>query len=423
MAPCTYLHPRGIAVPAIRQASGTLTMLLVRREVGGDAVTSSKNTGKSKEEVGTEACSPVATTVADQDVAAVIDDDRTTSGETRSDRHPFLEEVSSLDNLKYILHRTRTFKLRRETLQKLVELGSVLDFAELARKKKVAERKKKWRDRMSRYKICVPSLPKSSRRNKGKNAEAVVSSKKDSAGKNSHKEIPFHDHIAAISWGDLLQDASVQTERMCAIFRRRADLLDGLTFETEEYKAQVMVDLRNNGVSLAATHAEWDECIQMGRTVALTKSWFERGSWGCFERSAVVGRRCVALLFQMHQRLEISHERMEKSYRSADARLTEGQLSRLARPPAAGKTTDAERGSGGMDSKNEKIGAEGGDGDNAGLVCCICHCDIDEEDGDEEASPALYLPCSHCFHGACIREWLHNHSQCPVCRFDLNSTL
>ena len=154
--------------------------------------------------------------------------------------------------------------------------------------------------------------------------------------KKKKKVLQFYDQLAAISWGDLLEEASVQAERTCAVFRRQTALLDDLTFESDEYKAQIMADLRTNGLTLATSHSEWDQCIQMGRTVALDWSWFERGSWSCFERSAVVGKRCVYLLFQMHSRLEANHKHLEKSYRGADARLTNMQLESIRNGSHAG---------------------------------------------------------------------------------------
>ena len=173
-----------------------------------------------------------------------------------------------------------------------------------------------------------------------------------------------------------------------------ADILDYvLDTQSDEYKAQVMADLRANGLTLAGSHSEWDKCIQMGRTVALGWSWFERGSWSCFERSAVVGKRCVFLLFQMHSRLESNHKHLEKAFRGADARLTRVQLEKI---------------------RNCSTGESNG-------VCGICQCDFEEEGSDREDNPAVCLPCTHSFHWGCIHEWLHNHSQCPACRVDLSA--
>merc|ERR1712238_36703 len=205
-----------------------------------------------------------------------------------------------------------------------------------------------------------------------------------------------------ISWGDLLAEACLQAEKTCALFRRQSSLLDSLTFASDEYKAQIMADLRVNGLTLASAHAEWDTCIQNGRVVALGWSWFERGSWSCFARSAVVGKRCVHLLFQIHSRLEGNHKHLEKAYRGADTRLTVTDL--------------------------ETIRTEGSDDGNnkSDKLCGICQCDMDDDvDGgnnsdEKDGNPAICLPCGHSFHWECIREWLHNSSQCPLCRVDLH---
>lgn len=43
--------------------------------------------------------------------------------------------------------------------------------------------------------------------------------------------------------------------------------------------------------------------------------------------------------------------------------------------------------------------------------CTICCDDLKEK--------ATMLPCGHMFNKECIGEWLHQHNQCPVCRYEL----
>jgi len=392
LSPCSHLHPRGIAPPplwlSISETLSRIGLLTVQAEgieTGGSVV-------RFKEPY--VAASPKDGVKDSRIGKATITSER---------RRALLDELASSDNRKLVLHRARTDALRRETLAKLVDLGSVVDFAELARKRNVASRRERWRRRLRRYNPAS-LLPRGllSRR---RGTTGVVS--KDDVEK---KKVQFYDQLAAISWGDLLEEASVRAERTCAFFRRQAALLDRLTFESDEYKAQVMSDLRANKLTLAGSHSQWDRCIQSGRTVALGWSWFERGSWGCFERSAVVGRRCVHLLFQMHSRLEANHKELEKAYRGADARLTNVQLEKIRTGScAAGECGKHLEGDGGEGAKDQSDG-----------LCGVCQCDMEEEGESEgEDNPSIRLPCGHSFHWKCIREWLHNHSQCPICRVDL----
>lgn len=361
LSPCTPRHPRGVA-PAARAEVGEGGGGIHPKEPARFPGTATPSKGRG--EAGGEIANP-------------------------GGRRALLEEVASDDSRRLTRHRARTDTLRRETLAKLVELGAVVDFAELARKRNAARRCDKWR---RRFRALIPTshLP---RRLRGRRASAEV----------EKRRVQFHDQLAAISWRNLLDEASVQAEVTCAHFRRRTALLDGLTFASDEYKAQVMSDLRGGGLTLPGSHSEWDACIQSGRTVALGWSWFERGTWGCFTRSAVVGKQCVYLLFQMHSRLEANHKHLEKAYRGADARLTNMQLDRIRT---------------GLHTKDCK----GDTSDGSGRLCGICQCDMDEDKlKEKEVNPPVCLPCSHTFHWECIREWLHNNSQCPICRVDLHT--
>lgn len=41
--------------------------------------------------------------------------------------------------------------------------------------------------------------------------------------------------------------------------------------------------------------------------------------------------------------------------------------------------------------------------------CTVC------QEQYEESDVLLQLPCKHCFHAACIEQWLQGSRMCPVC--------
>ncbi|KAK8635555.1 hypothetical protein V6N13_004289 [Hibiscus sabdariffa] len=46
-------------------------------------------------------------------------------------------------------------------------------------------------------------------------------------------------------------------------------------------------------------------------------------------------------------------------------------------------------------------------------TCVVCLNEL------EVGFEAARMPCSHCFHGDCIRKWLTQSHYCPICRFEM----
>ena len=349
LSPCTHLHPRGLSTPLQYQALQSAIMALSAED---DEVTSR--------------CRKMMQETKD----------------VKSDE--LVAEIFADDNSMVVSHRARTDRMRLLALRRLCALPTD-DFAALARKRHKARKREKWRRRIKRV---TPQIP---RRKKTNDYDL------------EKKKVEFYDQIASISWTELLEEAVIQTEKCCSNFRRQSSLLENLTFESVEYKAQVMTDLRRSGLTLAASHAQWDNCIQLGRTVALGWSWLERGSWTCLSRSAIVGKRCVMLLFQIHSRLDTNHTRLEKAFRACESRLTKTLLDKIESGEFSKHTHGCK----------EKEEAE---------MCGICQCNMDEPGSDGEVvPPPAVLPCGHAFHWECVHEWLHSHSECPICRASVES--
>ncbi|GLC57585.1 hypothetical protein PLESTB_001243200 [Pleodorina starrii] len=47
--------------------------------------------------------------------------------------------------------------------------------------------------------------------------------------------------------------------------------------------------------------------------------------------------------------------------------------------------------------------------------CCICQLEFED---DDEVTP---LPCRHCYHSDCVRQWLQQSKACPVCGKELEA--
>lgn len=206
-----------------------------------------------------------------------------------------------------------------------------------------------------------------------------------------------------IPWATLLEGAGRETERSCGVFRRRAALLDALQFETPAERVATLAGLAARGLSLEAAHATWDRGVRL-----LQSLWV---AWAACDRAAACASRSETLFYTAQMRLEANYAKLESALRRAEQRLTADTLAKFERPPPIAAGAD-EAPSGGEESV---------DSPEADTTCAICFAPLAEgPDGSASKQPPLFLPCKHTFHGACIREWLHNHARCPMCRADLS---
>lgn len=53
----------------------------------------------------------------------------------------------------------------------------------------------------------------------------------------------------------------------------------------------------------------------------------------------------------------------------------------------------------------------------SGEPCSICLSEFVK--GDK----VYFLPCIHCYHIECLRQWVKNHKNCPTCKFELKNKL
>jgi hypothetical protein len=202
----------------------------------------------------------------------------------------------------------------------------------------------------------------------------------------------LRDHVR---WKILLDAASLLAEKSCAYIRLVTAFIDALVFATPAARALQLQSLGAQGLSRAKVHARCDQAFTL---VAQTLTWWYR-----------IHPRQVDSATPAHvarYRLDKSYEQFSEALSSATVRLTAATLDTFARAAA----TALEK-----QETCEKVEGSGVEVES----CCFCMEKLvygGSSGVGEVGDFPLVLPCSHSFHGACIRSWLRFHAQCPMCR-------
>ena len=164
------------------------------------------------------------------------------------------------------------------------------------------------------------------------------------------------------------------------------------------------------GVSLASAHREWDAIFAMGRSIAQAWSLLNQG----FSNSMV-----MTTLELIQIRLDVNFRRLEYSFQRAASRLTQQTINSWKCPPMRRPVNSSSLSSSTSPSSSNTASLESSPAEDR--VCPICYISIGDIDGHlHEDDQPLFLPCNHTFHSGCIRTWLFDHSQCPMCRCGLS---
>lgn len=184
------------------------------------------------------------------------------------------------------------------------------------------------------------------------------------------REIPWRD----IVFRDIMRSCEVQ----CASLRSQVAILSSLRFTTVAHREQILQELRQAGLTRHAGHDGNDAAILRLKTV-LT--------------AAIPAMRQE--LDRLHTACQQATHRLHKSYCQLD-RAIRSVESRLPRNVI-------------HSWRCAKV-------EHQDATCVVCVSAIDIHGSNEEL---VRLPCGHTFHMECVSQWLHGHTTCPNCRFEL----
>ncbi|KAL7517072.1 hypothetical protein ACHAWX_002034 [Stephanocyclus meneghinianus] len=192
--------------------------------------------------------------------------------------------------------------------------------------------------------------------------------------------------LQRVRWIDVLRAQSLYSEQMCAELRRRAAVLDAAHFETCEQRHMFIKEWKEARMDLAGAHSIWSDCDRLAKNICSLAFAFDFTS---LRDSGVVA------LEVLRHRLMSTYYCFEGAYRRAESRLATGDLRRYE-----------------ISHNSLQLGLDG--------VAYVLDSDRNNDDEEKEdviKDAIIYkLPCCHCFHGQCIKQWLHDNFSCPVCR-------
>jgi hypothetical protein len=204
--------------------------------------------------------------------------------------------------------------------------------------------------------------------------------------------------LRRVRWFDLLSAVSIHSEQTSAELRRRSGLLEAEHFDTREQRLDLIERWKETKMDLAGAHTIWNHCEMLGKNI--------RGLAFAFDHGLIRDSSMFPLQVMRH-RLMSNYYCFESAYKRAESRMAICDVTDYA-----------------ITRNILRLGLEGSDEQNISCPICLHSllADEDVDDGEEvsETDDIIYkLPCSHCFHSRCVKQWLHNNSSCPVCRADL----
>jgi hypothetical protein len=220
---------------------------------------------------------------------------------------------------------------------------------------------------------------------------------------------PFgHDEIMGmlmklrrVKWLDFVTAVSLFSEQTSAEMRRRAALLEAEKFETTEQRTILIAKWKEAKMDLAGAHNIWSRCERLSKNICSLAFSYDL---------TLIRDAGMYPLQVMRHRLIANYECFESAYKMAETRIASCDVTRYEITPNI-----------------LRLGLEGSGEEN--IMCPIClhsllkveqTCNGEDEDRNDAEESIIYkFPCSHCFHSQCVKQWLHNHSSCPVCRADL----
>jgi len=226
--------------------------------------------------------------------------------------------------------------------------------------------------------------------------------------KRTFKDIEF---ISNISWNELFKLSVLEAERGCAIERARANILNKLKFNSIIEKKNILKYLSKIGYNRSNAHSRSDTVCSTVRDVGEAWHFYTPIS----NRNRGMSNDRDIGVYTTITRVDQSYSSSSDALERCLNRLTTNTLSQFK-----------------CVTNTSTVSLE------CNEDCCpICMIPLSSTDTDNvlegevevdiqstdiqsvSCNVSVLLPCNHNFHEDCIQQWLHNHTECPICRAKL----